>query len=255
MIKLAEAKVPPTYQPDLERAAQILKEAGCSEIFLFGSLAEDTLREGSDIDLAVRGVLPSEFIHTWGKLSSELTHAADLIDLDENEPFANYLLTVGKFKTVNEKVASQINFEIEEIDRLLADYAPFLEPMFHKEPNLADKTVAGSVLHSFYNGLENIFNVVAKRYDRQVPTGDQSHKDLLRQMTQATAQRTPVISTTLAQTLENYMEFRHFFRHAYLLKLKWEKMAILVSSLHSVWQQTKAELQTFLSTLDSAQIS
>jgi hypothetical protein len=37
MIKLEQAKIPPTYQPDLERAVRILKEAGCSEIFLFGS--------------------------------------------------------------------------------------------------------------------------------------------------------------------------------------------------------------------------
>jgi predicted nucleotidyltransferase len=84
MIKLEQAKVPPDYQADLERAAQILKEAGCTKIFLFGSLAEGNLREGSDIDLAVRGCPPKEYFHVWGQLLRELQHPVDLIDLDED---------------------------------------------------------------------------------------------------------------------------------------------------------------------------
>ena len=61
-----------------------------------------------------------------------------------------------------------------------------------------------------------------------------------------------MISVELAQTLENYLKFRHFFRHVYLLRLEWHKMDKTVSNLHSIWQQTKTELGEFVKTLDSA---
>ncbi len=47
--------IPKSYEENIRRAVEILREAGCSDIFLFGSLAEDNFREGSDIDIAVRG--------------------------------------------------------------------------------------------------------------------------------------------------------------------------------------------------------
>ncbi len=43
-------------------------------------------------------------------------------------------------------------------------------------------TVLGSVLHSFYNGLENIFIIIAKNIDKNVPIGNKSHQELLQQM-------------------------------------------------------------------------
>lgn len=45
----------------IERAAQVLKEHGAREVYLFGSAAKDTMREGSDVDLAVAGLPPEEF--------------------------------------------------------------------------------------------------------------------------------------------------------------------------------------------------
>jgi hypothetical protein len=37
-------------------------------------------------------------------------------------------------------------------------------------------TALASVLHSFYNGLENIFLSIARHVDQQVPTGDRWHR-------------------------------------------------------------------------------
>ena len=49
-------------------------------------------------------------------------------------------------------------------------------------PDLFDMTILGSVLHSFYNGLENIFEIIAKNIDGNVPNGNKSHQELLHQM-------------------------------------------------------------------------
>ena len=57
-----------TYQKDIQRAIEILKNAGCSQIFLFGSLADGEVGDKSDIDLAIRGCPQGKFFHLLGKL-------------------------------------------------------------------------------------------------------------------------------------------------------------------------------------------
>lgn len=83
--------LPEAFQRDIDRAVRILKEAGCTEIFLFGSLAEGAAKEASDIDLAVRGCPRGHFFRLWGKLAWELDHPVDLVKLDADDPFALYL--------------------------------------------------------------------------------------------------------------------------------------------------------------------
>jgi len=48
-------QLPENYQINLQRAVKILKEAGCTAVFLFGSLATGKIRDKSDIDLAIQG--------------------------------------------------------------------------------------------------------------------------------------------------------------------------------------------------------
>lgn len=88
-------KLPEAYQKDIRRAVQILKEAGCTHVFLFGSLAGGEVREGSDIDLAIRGCPKGEFFHLLGKLLLELDRSADLVNLDTSDAFARYLEREG----------------------------------------------------------------------------------------------------------------------------------------------------------------
>jgi len=88
-----------------------------------------------------------------------------------------------------EKVAAHIRFEIEQLDQLLTVYADLLERVQQRTPDQVEVAAIASVLHSFYNGLENIFLSIAKGVDQQVPTGSQWHRDLLVQMSQQTMSR------------------------------------------------------------------
>lgn len=150
-----------------------------------------------------------------------------------------------------EKVAAQVTFEIEQIDRLLTVYADLLERVQQRTPDLVEVAAIASVVHSFYNGLENIFLSIAKGLDQQVPTGSQWHRDLLVQMSQQTANRGGVISTELARKLADYLGFRHFYRHSYSFFLEWEELKKLVTPLREVWAQVKEELDEFLESLKS----
>jgi predicted nucleotidyltransferase len=91
----AKIAVPEVLQEDIDRAVKILKEGGCTEIYLFGSGATGKIRNGSDIDLAVRGCPQRQFFHLLGRLLWELDHPADLVDLDAPEAFAQYLQKEG----------------------------------------------------------------------------------------------------------------------------------------------------------------
>ena len=99
-MKTEHIVVPEGFRADLVRAVQILKEEGCSEIFLFGSGAAGKIRDRSDIDLAIRGCPRGHFFHLLGRLLRELEHPVDLVNLDTQDPFVQYLQREGELLQV-----------------------------------------------------------------------------------------------------------------------------------------------------------
>ena len=143
-------------------------------------------------------------------------------------------------------IKEQIKFKLNDIDRLFSEYELIFEKIKVEEPDLFDMTILGSVLHSFYNGLENIFEIIAKNIDNNVPSGNKSHQELLHQMASENGFRHEIISEDLYLRLREYATFRHFYRHAYSFQLNWEKMKPLVENISSVWKETKNTMLSFL---------
>jgi predicted nucleotidyltransferase len=85
----------------IEQAAQTLKAYGAKEVYLFGSAATGTLREDSDIDMAVSGLPPEVFFRAWAKAVRAFPgREMDLVNLDHDEPFARYLKDEGELRRV-----------------------------------------------------------------------------------------------------------------------------------------------------------
>ncbi len=76
-------------------------------------------------------------------------------------------------------IKKQIKFKIHDLDKLFLEYQLIFDKIELQVPDLFDMTILGSVLHSFYNGLENIFEIIAKNIDGNVPSGNKSHQELL----------------------------------------------------------------------------
>lgn len=95
-MKLDVSELPAPMQRDLREATRILKEGGCSAVFLFGSVARGAMHTASDLDLAVRGCPPQQFFHLFGRLLTDLEHPVDLVDLDVPGPFVEFLETQGQ---------------------------------------------------------------------------------------------------------------------------------------------------------------
>ena len=91
---------PKRIRKEIERAIEILKEEGCSEVFLFGSAARGGHHEPADFDIAVRGCPKGRFFHVWARLFMNLSRPVDLVKLDSADPFAECLLNGGELLRV-----------------------------------------------------------------------------------------------------------------------------------------------------------
>ena len=91
---------PETYQKDIDTAIGILKEEGCSEVYIFGSVASGESNENSDIDIAVKGIKAEKFFKIYAKLSNALEHQVDLIDISSDKRFAKHIFKTGKITRV-----------------------------------------------------------------------------------------------------------------------------------------------------------
>lgn len=92
--------IDPAIKNDIETAARILKEEGATEVYVFGSAAHGKMRPDSDIDFAIRGLPPEKFYHTASKVGRAISHLYDLVDLDEENPFTQYIIEKGVLQRV-----------------------------------------------------------------------------------------------------------------------------------------------------------
>jgi len=146
---------------------------------------------------------------------------------------------------VSDKLRKQIAVEQEQIGRLLEEHQVLLHKCATEAPDPIERSALAAMLHSFYTGIENVFRRIAIECDGYSPDGDTWHRDLLDAMAQPTERRPAVISQDLHEALRAYLGFRHMFRYAYSINLRWGKMADLVLGVEAVWHQADSELQTF----------
>lgn len=115
---------------------------------------------------------------------------------------------------------------------------------------LRDDDYLGSVafdLHGFYQGVERIFETFAKSIDKNVPSGEMWHKNLLTQMTEEfPGIRPAVISEETMTALDRYRTFRHLARNIYTFNLDTEKLQILVGNLTETVEKVCDDISTFL---------
>lgn len=123
-----------------------------------------------------------------------------------------------------DRLSAQTDVEFQQLDRLLATYRPLLERCQSEVPNAIELSALAAMLHSFYNGIENLLKRVAVETGEALPDGDVWHRKLLDQMSRPTDARPAVLTEELRSTLRLYLDFRHMFRHSYTFDLRWEKM-------------------------------
>ena len=81
-------------------ATKILKNAGCTEVYLFGSQATGRAGENSDVDLGVKGLPPRLFYRMHWQLEDALDMKVDLVDFDFQKDFYDLLDGIGELKKI-----------------------------------------------------------------------------------------------------------------------------------------------------------
>ena len=132
------------------------------------------------------------------------------------------------------------------LNQLLDDHRPLLEKCAESVPDRIELSALAAMLHGLYTGVENILKRVVIELDEGLPSGQRWHRALLDRMTRPGPDRPPVISDALAESLTEYLAFRHFFRSAYPFVLQWERLEELVRGCADTLGRLEDELDEFL---------
>lgn len=108
-------------------------------------------------------------------------------------------------------------------------------------------------LHSFYAGLERVFQLIASHIDGFAPQCEGWHRELLCQMASEIPElRPPILSAQTKSRLDPYRGFRHVVRNVYIFEIDAELIKPLVDGLVDVFSLVNMELEEFLRFLEDA---
>lgn len=202
---------------------------GAERVILFGSLAGQGIwHERSDIDLAVEGVDAEVFLKAYSACRELLPPGLelDLIPLEQaySELKARILgeakmpdEPISALKALVEDELAALRRVAEEMEEVLAGRA--------QPPTRTELRAIAGILHEFYNGVERILERIAVGIGEGLPQGSHWHTDLLAQIAIAQeGKRSAVIDELLYACLKDYLDFRHFIRHAYGYTLEWNQL-------------------------------
>ena len=148
-----------------------------------------------------------------------------------------------------EELRPQIAIELENFDRLRSEMEGLL--VLKEEREFIRVRTAGSIIHDLYCGIEKIFEKIAVGVDKNLPEGEDWHRELLLQMAKPlVGLRNGVISEELMRELKEFLRFRHLFRHIYGFELKWERIEPLCLRMESVVEKLKEEINRFLAEIE-----
>ena len=150
------------------------------------------------------------------------------------------------------EISQRIRGECDELERVIQRA---LRAWPHAQKSVSEQEVyLDSValnLHSFYSGLERIFELIARHIDRSIPEGETWHRDLLKQMACDIVDLRPaVIDQKTAWSLDEFRRFRHLVRNVYATNLVPDRIKQLMSTLPELWKSLRAELFAFADFID-----
>lgn len=239
-----------------ERCSDLLKTRfGARRVIVFGSAAGQTpWHIGSDLDLAAEGIRPEDFF----KAHSALEHLAppelkvDLVPLEDVYPELRARI-LGEVEMTDDPILALqglVKDELISLERVAQNMA-MVHAASSDPPDLTEMLAMGALIQQFYNGIDNIFKRIAAQFDGALPTTAHWHKDLLIQMSQAYPSRPAVIDAQLYAWLDDDLDFRHWFSHAYGFQLKWARLYPHVVRLPETFATLRAQLARFFAAVQS----
>jgi hypothetical protein len=106
----------------------------------------------------------------------------------------------------------------------------------------------GYQLHNLYCAFEDLFEIVAKTFENNIPNKGGYHLELLKRMTiSIEGVRPSLLSQEVFLLLDSLRCFRHFFRHAYSYDLDERKVRIVLSDALKLREIYHKDIKAFWS--------
>lgn len=135
------------------------------------------------------------------------------------------------------------------LDRLAAEVAS-LDPGPSAAPERATLALISVDLHSYYTTLESLIERIIMTMEGRLPPGPATHTELLRcAIRPLPGVRPAILDRSAAEALDELRRFRHFFRHAYALDLRFDKLRRALDpfrTLHGTISTDLTRFSTFL---------
>ena len=262
-------------------AAMLYKDFGATRVAVFGSLAErDWFTQLSDIDIVAWGMPNEAYWDAYGKVVYfDATFNIDFVTFEETkglfrervkrqavfienraawapeqtvpcrpplsaEQGGHYEMNRSRlFQRIDDERA-KIERKIERIHRGLVR----IELTAAEVREFIEIAMATDLAES-YEGIEKIFQRIAREVDVHVPSGAEWHKRLLAQMTERRAGRPPVLSLETTALLRELLEFRHKVRKIYGEELVHALTEEHAKHIHELFARVCADLDTFAAAL------
>ena len=151
-----------------------------------------------------------------------------------------------------ELLKADIRDELEKLSKLEKEFQAAYEMLDQDENQVPayDRGAIGYMLHSFYNGCENIFRSIARFFENDVEP-QTWHRNLLKRMKyEVEGYRPRVIDDNLFKLLDDFRGFRHKFRHSYSYELDWEKERLVAAKLPDASKLFHRQINEFLKAID-----
>lgn len=144
------------------------------------------------------------------------------------------------------RLKQRIEEELEDLRAEVSGVSPLFEKLSSREPDEIELRAAALTLHGFYNGVEAVFLLIAKRFDNHVPEGIRWHRQLLDDMKTSTKTREAVISQQDYDILLEYLSFRHIVRHTYPGTLSWDRFREIAQQLPQAHRRVEQRIRSFM---------
>ena len=151
-----------------------------------------------------------------------------------------------------ELLKADIRDELEKLSKLEKEFQAAYEMLGQDKNQIPayDRGAIGYMLHSFYNGCENIFRSIARFFENDVEP-QTWHRNLLKRMKyEVEGYRPRVIDDNLFKLLDDFRGFRHKFRHSYSYELDWEKERLVAAKLPDASKLLHRQINEFLKAID-----
>ncbi|MEW6418108.1 MAG: hypothetical protein AB1480_08305 [Nitrospirota bacterium] len=103
-------------------------------------------------------------------------------------------------------------------------------------------------LHSFYEGIETIFEKIMDFTGEEKPSGHEWHREVLERMTLPIKRLRPeVISVETAKKLDSYRAFRHKIRHIYGFMIIPENVITIAEKASESFESFEKDFKNFIS--------